>query len=55
MKLSENQVKKIREVTSDIIMLLKEEKAHTLPAICTSLGLREGDEKEAMGSKAIYI
>lgn len=55
MKLSENQVKKIRETTSDIIKLLKEEKAHTLPFVCTSLGLREGDESEAMCSKAMYI
>lgn len=55
MKLSENQVKKIRETTSDIIKLLTQEKAHTLPFVCTSLGLREGDENEAMGGKAIYI
>ena len=55
MKLSENQVKKIRETTADIIKLLKEEKAHTLPFVCISVGLKEGTEYEAMGSKVTYI
>ena len=45
----------IHQLQEEIVETMAIEKAYNLPQVCKTLGLEEGDEQEAFGSKRVYV